>query len=100
MVRDAPGRPSSRPTLDRFGGGAMSLQRPHSFQVALVEWLDERYPFSKSVAPELYPRRPHYAASMYYDLGRTLFLLVAIQVVTGFLLGLYYVPHAVRNPAP
>ncbi|HKF19467.1 MAG TPA: cytochrome b N-terminal domain-containing protein [Candidatus Dormibacteraeota bacterium] len=78
----------------------MSLQRPHSVQVALVEWLDERYPFSKSVAAELYRRVPNYAASMYHYLGGTIFLLVAIEFATGFLLGLYYVPDAVGNPAP
>jgi menaquinol-cytochrome c reductase cytochrome b subunit len=68
--------------------------------VGLIKWLDERYPFTRSVDAELYRRIPNYAGAFYYYLGGLAFILVVIEFLTGFLLGLYYVPDASGNPAP
>ncbi len=74
--------------------------KPLRIQTALVSWLDERYRFTKSVDAELYRRVPNYAGAFYYYLGGLAFILVAIEFLTGFMLGLYYVPDGTGNPAP
>jgi menaquinol-cytochrome c reductase cytochrome b subunit len=43
---------------------------------------------------------PNYAAGTFSYLGAMVFVLIGIELVTGFLLGLYYVPDASGNPAP
>ena len=68
--------------------------------MGLIKWLDERYPFTSSVDAELYRRIPNYAGAFYYYLGGLAFILIVIEFLTGFLLGLYYVPDASGNPAP
>lgn len=69
-------------------------------QVAVVRWLDERFPFVESVDAELYRSVPNYAAALYRYIGGVIFMLVVVEFVTGFLLGLYYVPDGSGNPAP
>ena len=69
-------------------------------QARLARWLDDRYPFTRSVDAELYRRVPNYAAAFTYYLGGLVSILIGIEFVTGFLLGLYYVPDAMGNPAP
>ena len=78
----------------------MATPRPRNIQAALVGWLDARYPFTKSVDAELYRRVPNYTAAFSYYLGGIATILVVIEFVTGFLLGLYYVPAGSGNPAP
>jgi len=68
--------------------------------MAVVEWLDERYPFTKDVDEALYQRVPNFANAFYYCFGGMVFVLVVLQLVTGILLALYYVPDAGGNPAP
>jgi menaquinol-cytochrome c reductase cytochrome b subunit len=69
-------------------------------QTAIVGWLDERFPFVESVEGELYRRVPNYAAAAYRYLGGLAAMLIVIEFITGFLLGLYYVPDGAGNPAP
>src|SRR5215813_9771683 len=69
-------------------------------QTAVVNWLDDRFPFVESVDAELYRPVPNYATSLYRYLGGIAVLLIAVEFVTGFLLGLYYVPDGAGNPAP
>jgi quinol---cytochrome c reductase cytochrome b subunit, bacillus type len=69
-------------------------------QTAIVGWLDERFPFVESVQGELYRSVPNYATAAYRYLGGVAVMLIVVEFVTGFLLGIYYVPDGVGNPAP
>jgi len=66
----------------------------------VVDWLDERYPFTKAVDEALYQRVPNFANAFYYCFGGMVFILIVFQLLTGVLLALYYVPAAGGNPAP
>lgn len=77
-----------------------SLPHPRDIQVAVVDWLDQRYPFSKSVDEALYQRVPNYANAFYYCFGGMVFVLIGLQLITGIFLAFYYVPDASGNPAP
>ena len=78
----------------------MAIPHPRDIQVAVVDWLDERYPFTKAVDEALYQRVPNFANAFYYCFGGMVFILIAFQLLTGVLLALYYVPDATGNPAP
>src|SRR5205814_5296098 len=65
---------------------------PMGLQTAVVDWLDERFELVDAVDGELYRRVPNYAAGAYRYLGAVAVILVAVELITGFLLGLYYVP--------
>jgi menaquinol-cytochrome c reductase cytochrome b subunit len=68
--------------------------------MAVVNWLDERYPFTGAVDEALYQRVPNFANAFYYCFGGMVFILITFQLITGILLSLYYVPDATGNPAP
>jgi menaquinol-cytochrome c reductase cytochrome b subunit len=72
----------------------MAIPHPREIQMAVVEWLDERYPFTKSVDEALYQRVPNFANAFYYCFGGMVFILIVLQLLTGILLSLYYVPDA------
>jgi len=78
----------------------MAIRHPRDIQVAVVTWLDERYPFTKAVDEALYQRVPNFANAFYYCFGGMVFILIVFQLLTGILLALYYVPDATGNPAP
>ena len=78
----------------------MAIPHPREIQLAVVNWLDERYPFTKSVDEALYQRVPNFANAFYYCFGGMVFILIVLQLLTGILLALYYVPDASGNPAP
>src|SRR5947199_9335001 len=78
----------------------MAIPHPRDIQVAVVDWLDERYPFTKAVDEALYQRVPNFANAFYYCFGGMVFILIVFQLLTGVLLALYYVPDATGNPAP
>jgi len=78
----------------------MAIPHPRDIQLAVVNWLDERYPFTKTVDEALYQRVPNFANAFYYCFGGMVFVLIGLQLVTGVLLALYYVPDATGNPAP
>jgi quinol-cytochrome oxidoreductase complex cytochrome b subunit len=69
-------------------------------QQAVVSWLDERFGLVNAVDTELYRRIPNYATAPYRYLGGVAVMLILIEFVTGFLLGLYYLPDGAGNPAP
>ena len=77
-----------------------SLPHPRDIQIAVVEWLDERYPFTKSVDEALYQRVPNFANAFYYCFGGMVFILITFQLLTGVFLAFYYVPDGNGNPAP
>jgi menaquinol-cytochrome c reductase cytochrome b subunit len=77
-----------------------TLPHPRDIQIAVVEWLDERYPFTKSVDEALYQRVPNFANAFYYCFGGMVFILIIFQLLTGVFLAFYYVPDAAGNPAP
>jgi menaquinol-cytochrome c reductase cytochrome b subunit len=77
----------------------MAIPHPRDVQVAVVTWLDERYPFTKAVDEALYQRVPNFANAFYYCFGGMVFILIVFQLLTGVLLALYYVPDASGNPA-
>jgi menaquinol-cytochrome c reductase cytochrome b subunit len=78
----------------------MAIPHPREIQMAVVEWLDERYPFTKSVDESLYQRVPNFANAFYYCFGGMVFILIAFELLTGILLSLYYVPDGAGIPAP
>src|SRR5665811_2143809 len=78
----------------------MAIPHPREIQLAVVNWLDERYPFTKSVDEALYQRVPNFANAFYYCFGGMVFILIVLQLLTGILLAIYYVPDARGNPAP
>ena len=65
-----------------------------------MDWLDERYPFTKAVDEALYQRVPNFANAFYYCFGGMVFILIVFQLLTGVLLALYYIPDASGTPAP
>ena len=77
----------------------MAIPHPRDIQTAVVTWLDERYPFTKAVDEALYQRVPNFANAFYYCFGGMVFILIVLQLLTGVLLALYYVPDASGNPA-
>ena len=77
-----------------------SIPRPAQIQMAVVNWLDERYPFTGSVDEALYQRVPNFANAFYYCFGGMVFILIIFQLLTGIFLSFYYVPDAAGNPAP
>lgn len=72
----------------------MGLQR------AVVDWLDDRLGVVEALDAELSRPVPNYAADAYRYLGVVVVTLIVVEFVTGFLLGLYYVPDGAGNPAP
>ena len=78
----------------------MAIPHPRDIQVAVVDWLDERYPFTIAVDEALYQRVPNFANAFYYCLGGMVFILIVFQLLTGVLLAMYYIPDATGNPAP
>src|SRR2546421_3119522 len=78
----------------------MAIPHPRDIQMAVVDWLDERYPFSKAVDEALYQRVPNFANAFYYCFGGMVFILIAFQLLTGIFLAFYYVPDAGGTPAP
>jgi menaquinol-cytochrome c reductase cytochrome b subunit len=78
----------------------MAIPHPRDIQVAVVDWLDARYPFTKAVDEALYQRVPNFANAFYYCFGGMVFILIVFQLLTGVLLSLYYIPDATGNPAP
>ena len=68
-------------------------------QGAVVGWLDERFPLVQSVDAELYRRVPNYASAFYRYLGGLALIILFIEFLTGFLLGVYYVPDGAGQPA-
>ena len=77
----------------------MAIPHPREIQLAVVQWLDERYPFTKAVDEAMYQRVPNFANAFYYCFGGMVFVLIVLQLLTGILLSLYYVPDASGNPA-
>jgi menaquinol-cytochrome c reductase cytochrome b subunit len=76
------------------------VPHPRQIQVAVVDWLDRRFPFTSAVDEALYQRVPNYANAFYYCFGGMVFILVVFQLLTGIFLAFYYVPDAAGNPAP
>ena len=72
----------------------MAIPHPRDIQMAVVNWLDERYPFTKAVDEALYQRVPNFANAFYYCFGGMVFILVVLQLLSGVFLSFYYVPDA------
>ena len=72
----------------------MAIPHPRDIQLAVVNWLDDRYPFTKAVDEALYQRVPNFANAFYYCCGGMVFILVVFQLLTGVFLSFYYVPDA------
>jgi menaquinol-cytochrome c reductase cytochrome b subunit len=76
------------------------VPHPRQIQVAVVNWLDERFPFTRTVDEAMYQRVPNYANAFYYCFGGMVFILIAFQLLTGIFLAFYYVPDAAGSTAP
>ena len=63
----------------------MAIPHPREIQLAVVNWLDERYPFTKAVDEALYQRVPNFANAFYYCFGGMVFILIVFQLLTGSL---------------
>jgi len=69
-------------------------------QSAVADWMDERFQLTPAVDAEIYRRVPNYATAAYRYLGGVAVTLLVVEFITGFLLGVYYVPDGAGNPAP
>ena len=69
-------------------------------QSGIVSWLDDRFQLVDAVDSELDRRVPNYANAAYRYVGAVVVILIAVESLTGFLLGLYYVPDGAGDPAP
>src|ERR1700746_1993072 len=78
----------------------MAIPHPRDVQLAVVQWLDERYPFTKAVDEAMYQRVPNYANAFYYCFGGMVFVLILFQILAGIFLAFYSVPVARGRPAP
>ena len=76
------------------------VPHPRQIQLAVVNWLDARFPFTRAVDEAMYQRVPNYANAFYYCFGGMVFILIAFQLLTGIFLAFYYVPDAAGDPAP
>jgi menaquinol-cytochrome c reductase cytochrome b subunit len=76
-----------------------TIPHPRDIQTAVVDWLDDRFPFTKSVDEAMYQRVPNFANAFYYCFGGMVFILIAFELLTGIFLSFYYVPDAAGNPA-
>src|SRR2546427_587787 len=61
----------------------MAIPHPREIQMAVVNWLDERYPFTKSVDEALYQRVPR---ELNWIVGVPMLFLILILALTGYLL--------------
>jgi len=77
-----------------------TIPHPRQIQVAVVDWLDRRFPFTETVDEALYQRVPNYANAFYYCFGGMVFMLIVFLLLTGVFLAFYYTPDAAGNPAP
>jgi menaquinol-cytochrome c reductase cytochrome b subunit len=75
------------------------IPHPRDIQMAVVDWLDDRYPFTRAVDEALYQRVPNFANAFYYCFGGMVFILITFQLVTGVFLAFYYIPDGSGNPA-
>ncbi|HKF76321.1 MAG TPA: cytochrome b N-terminal domain-containing protein [Candidatus Dormibacteraeota bacterium] len=75
------------------------VPHPRQIQVAVVDWLDRRFPFTKTVDEALYQRVPNFANAFYYCFGGMVFILIGLDLLTGIFLAFYYVPDGTGNPA-
>ena len=66
----------------------------------VVDWLDDRLGVVEAIDAELQRPVPNYAMAAYHYLGAVAVILIGVEFLTGFLLGLYYVPDGAGNPAP
>jgi menaquinol-cytochrome c reductase cytochrome b subunit len=78
----------------------MAIPTPREMQLAVVDWLDSRFPFQEAVDEALTQRVPNFANAFYYCFGGMVFILIVFQLITGIFLSFYYVPDATGNPAP
>src|SRR5437016_4021446 len=65
-----------------------TIPHPRQIQVAVVDWLDRRFPFTETVDEALYQRVPNYANAFYYCFGGMVFMLLVflLLALTGYLL--------------
>src|SRR5258708_11124079 len=78
----------------------LAIPHPREIQLAVVQWLDERYPFTKTIDEAMYQRVPNFANAFYYCFGGMVFVILVLQLLTRLLLAIYYVPDAPRHPPP
>jgi menaquinol-cytochrome c reductase cytochrome b subunit len=78
----------------------MAIPTPRDVQLAVVDWLDSRFPFTEAVDESMTQRVPNYANAFYYCFGGMVFILIVLQILTGIFLAFYYVPDGAGNPAP
>src|ERR671925_383040 len=56
------------------------IPHPRQIQLAVVNWLDERFPFTSSVDEALYQRVPNYANAFYYCFGGMVFIMITVYL--------------------
>lgn len=72
--------------------GTASNAPPTVFQKA-YSWLDERFHITELAAVASKKQVPVHRHSHWYYVGGVIMMLIGIQVVTGILLGIYYIPE-------
>ena len=78
--------------MKSWGPVLESIKNSPGFQKSYA-WLDERFQLSPLVAFAAKKKVPMHAHSVWYYMGGVAFMLIAIQVITGILLSIYYIPE-------
>src|SRR5258708_28846723 len=78
----------------------LAIPHPREIQLAVVQWLDERYPFTKTIDEAMYQRVPNFANAFYYCFGGMVFVIIGLHLLTRLLPPVYYLPAPRGNPAP
>src|SRR5258708_13991632 len=78
----------------------LAIPHPREIQLAVVQWLDERYPFTKTIDEAMYQRVPNFANAFYYFFGGMVFVIILLPLLTRIPPPVFYPPDPPRNPAP
>src|SRR5437588_7174335 len=62
-------------------GREMAIPTPRDAQLAVVDWLDARFPFTETVDESMTQRVRNYANAFYSCFGGIVFILFVLQIV-------------------
>ena len=74
------------------------VPHPRQIQVAVVNWLDRRFPFTGAIDEALYQRVPNYANAFYYCFGGMVFILPALITVLMYVHFRLIRQHGISEP--
>src|SRR5258708_20495467 len=78
----------------------LAIPHPREIQLAVVQWLDERYPFTKTIDEAMYQRVPNFANAFYYCFGGMGFVIIVLPLLTRIPLPGHHPPPPPATPPP